>query len=228
MIPAVIHQTARVKELTWEERRLANRLRRMLPGWSYNLYDDADNLRLMAENFPQYVDAYQAIRFGVARADIARVLYLHLWGGFYFDTDYKLVRPFDDDLLTAKCVIPLEHVRDEPKYPDVSDEVVELGNCIMGSVPAYPLWAERITDPAEIIPATGPESLTWFYLERKADYPEVVLPAKNLFHPDIKTLGMFTSAGKRTYGIHFHWGSWRGKPPLIAARTLLRRKINAF
>jgi hypothetical protein len=39
---------------------------------------------------------------------------------------------------------------------------------------------------------------------------------------------MINSADRQTYGVHLHWGSWRGKPALTAARAVLRRKLNAI
>lgn len=43
MIPKLMHQTARSKSLTIEDRRVAAPAARLLPGWQSNLWDDRDN-----------------------------------------------------------------------------------------------------------------------------------------------------------------------------------------
>lgn len=238
MIPEIIHQTAKSRDLSWEEARLVKRLRRMLPGWEYHLWDDQDNARLVAEHFPHYSGMYDAIPYGVARSDVARYVYMHAFGGFYLDTDYKLLRPLDNQLRSPDCLIPLEGAdpQDEPATPDY----LGLGNAIMGSAPGHRFWGDLVTHIFEckrphtltrnehIIQTTGPEVLTRFYLARAAEYPDIALPAKNRFYPRMSWLGTRTSAEPDTYGVHLHWGSWRSKSLNIAARTLLRRKLNGL
>jgi hypothetical protein len=70
--------------------------------------------------------------------------------------------------------------------------------------------------------------VTEFYLQRADQYPEVHLPPQNEFHPSISLFALRSSADRDSYGIHLHWGSWRGRPASVAARTLLRRKINGL
>lgn len=238
VIPKILHQTARTKEVSWEEARLAQRLRRMQPGWKYRLWDDDDNARLVAERFPEYVRRYAAIPFGVARADVARYVYLHAHGGFYLDTDYKLLRPLDDALRAAPCLIPLEGA--DPQGGKATPDYLGLGNAIMGSEPGHRFWGDLVRHIFEvlrpdqlrrrdaIIPATGPEAVTRFYLARADRYPDISLPEKNRFYPSMSWLGQRTSAGPDTYGVHLHWGSWRDAPPTVAAKTLVRRKLNGL
>jgi mannosyltransferase OCH1-like enzyme len=238
LIPKIIHQTSKTKDLSWEEGRMVNRIRRMLPDWQHHLWDDEDNAALMARAFPQFLDRYNAIRFGVAKADVARCAYMHAYGGFYFDTDYKLLREPDEALRSKRCVVPLEQGRPAPSGSSPGHQ--ELGNAALASEPGHPFWrafiefifdekeAHHITDPQEIIPATGPVAVTEFYRARRADYPEVYLPRANDFHPDISLFALRSSADRESYGIHLHWGSWRGRPVYVAARTLLRRKINGL
>lgn len=238
MIPRIAHQTAPTKELSWEEARLARRIRRMLPDWEYRLWDDADNKRLMAEHFPDMSARYERVPFGVAKADIARYAYLAVHGGFYFDTDYKLLKPIDQAILDQACVIPLEDVR--PHDGPLLVEHKVLGNAVMGSSRGHPFWrdliafileekrADQITDRRQIIAATGPAVVTEFYMANRARYGDIVLPNKNAFQPDISMFAMRSSADQDTYGIHLHWGSWRGRDPMVALRIMLRRKLNAL
>lgn len=210
----------------------------MQPGWTHHLWDDADNARLVGEHFPGYADRYAQVPFGVAKSDIARYVYMHAFGGFYLDTDYKLFRPMDEALRAHACVIPLEGA--DPQVGPTPDWYLGLGNAFMGSEPAHPFWARLIehifeelrphalTRREDIIPATGPEAVTRFYIPRAAEFPDIALPAKNDFYPAMRALGTRTSADASTYGVHLHWGRWRNQRVDIAARNLLRRKLNGL
>jgi mannosyltransferase OCH1-like enzyme len=213
-------------------------MRAMLPGWRYCLWDDADNSALMARMFPEFSERYEAIRFGVAKADVARCAYMYAYGGFYLDTDYLLLRPLDDELRRHRCIVPLEGP--PPGAPKVGARRPELGNAVLASEPEEPFWrdfiayvfdvkeADRITDPQQIIPATGPSAINSFYWSRPSDYPALFLAPVNLFHPSISWFAMKTSADRDTYGVHLHWGSWRGRSVAVAGRNLLRRKLNGL
>lgn len=210
----------------------------MLPDWQHNLWDDRDNSTLIAKHFSEYSDRYESIRFGVAKADVARCAYMYAYGGFYFDTDYKLLREPDEALRSEKCIVPLEQGSLEDSQPTVGR--VQLGNAALASEPEHLFWrdfirfvfeekeAHLITDPIQIIPATGPVAVTEFYTLYGDRYPDVYLPPQNQFQPSISLFALRSSADRNSYGIHLHWGSWRGRPLYVAARTLLRRKINAL
>jgi mannosyltransferase OCH1-like enzyme len=228
MIPRIIHQTSR--KLTPEEGRLAHRLRTLLPDWEYRLWSDNDNERLVEAQFPQYLSAYRSIKRGVIKADIARYMYLSALGGFYLDTDYKIVRPIDFEMLSHACVLPIS--RDDKS-------TFRLGNAVMGSQSGHPFWSDFIAhifsnagleDLAEsrIETTTGPEGLTEFYLARRDLYHGIYLPPKIMFHPPL-TLGGFSFQSRRiTVGAHLCWGSWRTKNPLGMVRRLAVRKVTSF
>lgn len=40
MIPKIIHQTAKNKKLSWEERMLRKRAMKLMPDYDFKLYDD--------------------------------------------------------------------------------------------------------------------------------------------------------------------------------------------
>lgn len=109
------------------------RLQKKLVGWQYRFWDDADNLRLIERLFPRLSHRYAAIPFGVAQSDIARCAYMYAYGGFYFDTDFKVLRAPDAAILAKKCVIPIE------KHPKSENQqnFSGLGNASLGSEPEY-------------------------------------------------------------------------------------------
>lgn len=232
-IPRLIHQTAATHAVSPEERRLRRRAQRLLPGWRFRLWDDADNQALMARHFPALAARFAAIRRGVVRADIARCAFLHAQGGWYMDTDYKLLRPFDPALLQHACVLPISR-DDDPASPGF-----RVCNSIMASVPGYPLWADFITglfdrhtpealDEGAVELVTGPEGLTAFMLAHRDRYPGIHTPPRRAFHPPITAHGLSYDKRHSSYGAHLCWGSWRSTSPLRAAKTLLVRKVTSF
>jgi mannosyltransferase OCH1-like enzyme len=84
MIPKLIHQTSASKDISFEERQLQKRFRHFLPDLELKLWDDADNANLVLLTFPAYYSAYNQLRKGVAKADIARIyLMKHLCPAYF-------------------------------------------------------------------------------------------------------------------------------------------------
>ncbi|HEX3142207.1 MAG TPA: glycosyltransferase [Rhizobacter sp.] len=232
MIPSIFHLTAPTKSLSWEERQIQARLRKLLPGWEGHLWDDADNSALMKKVFPQYAPRFEAIRFGVMKADIARYAYMHAYGGFYFDTDYKLFKPISGELMQQNCVLPIEE-------GVVGSADFKLGNAVFGSAQGHPLWAafidhlftqrapDELEDHRAIPGLSGPRGLTVFYLENQDRFTDVVFPSRNEFHPDRTWGGISHRGGEQAFGSHLCWASWRGKSMRRAVTNYIRRKVSA-
>lgn len=228
MIPRIIHQTAR--KLSPEEFRLAHRMRALLPGWEYRVWSDEDNEALVRDRFPQHLSSFRSIKRGVVKADIARYIYMFAFGGFYFDTDYKLLHAIDQSLLEHSCVLPISRN---------SGSVFRLGNAVLGSEPNHPFWLALISgifgetelsDLAEskVEKATGPEGLTSFYLATREHFPDIFLPPREVFHPPITHMGLAFQKNATTVGAHLCWGSWRTKGLLGSLRRVAVRKITSF
>jgi hypothetical protein len=232
MVPSIFHLTAPTKHLTWEERRIEARLRKLLVGWKGHLWDDADNSALMQKTFPQYAPRFEAIRFGVMKADIARYAYMHAYGGFYFDTDYKLFKPISGELMQQNCILPIEE-----GVPGSAD--FKLGNAVFGSAKGHPLWGafidhiftqhapEKLEDHRGIPDLSGPQGLTLFYKANQGRFTDLVFPPRNEFHPDRTWGGISHRGGEQAFGSHLCWASWRGKSPRKAVTNYIRRKVSA-
>lgn len=229
MIPRIIHHKTS-RGLSPEEIRLAQRLRKLLPGWEYRLWNDQDSETFVRDHFPQHLSSYQSIRHGVVKVDVLRCMYLFVYGGFYFDTDYKLLRSIDDDMLSHSCILPLSLDR---------DPLFRIGNTPIGSEPGHPFMKDypdhvlsrfQLGDLAEanIEKTTGPEGLTNFYLGRKSFYKDIFMPPKEVFHPYITYKGFGFKKESVTMGVHLCWGSWRTKSPLGKLKTLTRRKLTSL
>ena len=233
MIPKLIHQTSASKDISFEERQLQKRFRRFLPDWELKLWDDVDNANLLLRTFPAYYAAYNKLKKGVAKSDIARILYMYVYGGFYFDTDYKLLRRIEDDILRNTCVLPIS------RNNDTNSPEFRVCNSVLGSTPNYPFWKDFVchifetqdvdrVDEYNIEKITGPEGLTKFYVENINRYPEIHLPRRNSFHPLITFRGLSYEKGHSSYGAHLCWGSWRTKDLARKIKTMAVRKITCF
>merc|ERR1712151_961305 len=73
--------------------------KRCLPEWDYRLYDD-DDRALIAEKFPDLLQAYDGFPHPVNRADVVRLAYMAVYGGLYADVDLECV--FDPSPLIAR------------------------------------------------------------------------------------------------------------------------------
>jgi mannosyltransferase OCH1-like enzyme len=223
MIPKIIHLTAKSEEsLSWEEKHLIARMKRMLPGWECRFYGKAERDAMVREHFPQYWETYNAIKRGVVQADIARIMFLYLWGGFYFDTDYKILKDFDDSILAKKVILPWAG-----SY---------IGNAVLGSGPKAQIWLDylqkifsnpRLTqlEEKEIIPTTGPLALTEHYSAHREEYDYCYVPERNLFHPSARLIHVFLPAPHESYGKHLCFGSWMSNSLFGQLRIFLRRKV---
>lgn len=97
--------------------------------WDYVLWTDAMNDALVARHYPALLAGYRAYRYGVQRADVARVLYLHRYGGIYSDLDIEPNRPFDD--LVAG---------DAGVYLMADGPFMRFTNMLMASAPGEAFW----------------------------------------------------------------------------------------
>lgn len=231
MIPKIIHQTARTSIISWEERQLVKKIKSLSVGWTYMFHDDADNEQLIKKNFPEYLDKYNAISKGVAKADIARLVYMYVYGGFYFDTDYRLLKTIPSWMLSENQLL-MESRNSSTEY--------KLGNAILASSPKGVFFKDLIEhillkpelqslqeNSVELV--TGPEALTEFYLANKAKYEKcVTIIPRTYFNPPVLYHGLSIVKTDKTVGVHYCWGSWRSGNIFKRIYIFLKRKIQAI
>lgn len=238
VVPRLLHNTAPSRDLSWEERILLRRTRRQLKGWDFHLWTDDDLDVILREDHPAIYGKYREITRGILRSDIGRYAILYRFGGVYADTDYKFVK-FPSELLAAPCTLPVEAGVAPDRGEAPGDEPFRLGNALLASVPGHIFWQDLIKhifsthslaqlhaeDPIE---TTGPKALTRFWLDWKRDHPEVAMPPKVRFYPDLTWSRAGIARSKETIGIHMCWGSWRGRGALHHLRTVARRKLTCL
>ena len=138
----------------------------MNPGWSFWLWTDEDNRRLIAEHYPQFLAMYDGYDLPIKRIDAARIFYLHRFGGIYMDLDFACLRPFD--ALTA----PWNDAIFSYQYPSRFHPGA-IANNFMAGPPQHPFWSHAIhglTTQAHrpLLMAAGPNFITnWIALYQK-------------------------------------------------------------
>ena len=228
MIPQIIHQTYKTKELPLRLKNYQEKLLKLHPGWKYFLWDDEDNSRLLQSYYPSLDGCYKNLPLKIMQVDFIRYVYLFHYGGLYLDLDYELLKPFD--LLDYSLVLPKE-----------SDSQINfrLGNALLASVARHPFW-EKILEEInhscldlpvfleedEVIDLTGPGLVTKVYLKYFNNDPLIFLPARSFFNPPrprnrqeyIKLVEK-----NQSYGIHHCEGSWRALTKLARLRRKFKK-----
>lgn len=227
MIPKLIHQTARSKDLSWEEQSLLRRTMGTLSSWDYKLWDDADNESLVKDYYPEFYEKFSSISRGVVKADICRCMYMDVFGGFYIDTDYLFYKEPSHSLLSQTCILPLS------RQSEGDDSGLRLGNAVFGSIKGHPFWKAFLrhlfAQDLAIIPedmiekVTGPEGLTVFFASNRDLFKDVLLAPRSIFHPEVSNLGWRINAKEDTIGVHMCWGSWRSKGAIGYVHAVSRK-----
>jgi hypothetical protein len=93
-IPAIIHQSWKDENVphdvylpSWIDSWIRNH-----PGWRRMFWTDRGNERLVQRRYPQFYDFYMNLTPGIKKADFARLLYMHRFGGVYVDLDFVCLK----------------------------------------------------------------------------------------------------------------------------------------
>ena len=89
-IPKIIHQT-------WKNvDKLPSQWREYFDGWHVKhpdflhvLWTDEDNVQLVQQHYPEFLDHYNWLPLMIQKTDFVRLMYLHKFGGIYADLDYE-------------------------------------------------------------------------------------------------------------------------------------------
>ena len=94
----IIHQSWKDRDIPFHiyKENWIDSWKNLNPEWEYKLWTDEDNLNLVKDHYPEFLELYTSYEKGVDKADIARFLYMHKYGGIYVDLDFKCLKPLDD------------------------------------------------------------------------------------------------------------------------------------
>jgi inositol phosphorylceramide mannosyltransferase catalytic subunit len=221
MIPKIIHQTWRTRDLPENFARWSAAWKALHPRWRYVLYDDADIDRIVRERAPQYADAFFALPRVIQRIDMFRYLVVWLDGGLYADLDMIPFKASDPLIEGQSCVLSVEHHFRPARQKELRmKRPFQLQNCIFAAEPGHVFFKELLDRIVEIASSpiardddvedtTGPRMLTRLAFdlprERLGDIkvvPEIVWSAPWQY-PRIGPIGA------NIYARHASTGTWR-------------------
>lgn len=248
-IPPRIIQTARSRDLPPLARAAQQNLRLLHPDWEYLFFDDADVLRFIAAEFPQYRIVFDSFPHNIQRFDFFRYLAVLRHGGFYFDLDVFLAENLHE-LLSHRSVFPFEELSINRFLHEEHGLHFELGNYAFAAAPRHPfleLIVENCvraqkdpawTDPMfrgipkpfragfDVLHTTGPGLVTRTYAaagSAVADDVTVIhpsVPVGRKLQVDLTDASTWHQFGR--FGVHAMAASWRPR------QNFLLRKASLF
>lgn len=95
MIPRIIHQTYKDRDLPERWKKTPEVWQRHHPEWAYIFWTDHDNRELIKRVDPRFLPTYDAYKHPIQRADAARYYILKHYGGIYVDLDIQANASFE-------------------------------------------------------------------------------------------------------------------------------------
>lgn len=80
-IPKLFHQSWINSTLPAKFEEWSHSCRRANPDWEWVLWTDQDNMKLVEKYAPWFASTYEALHSEIYRADTARNIYMHVFGG---------------------------------------------------------------------------------------------------------------------------------------------------
>jgi len=96
MIPKLIHQTWIGNKIPKACNSYVESVKRNFKGWDYKLWTDSDCENLLNQYYPIIYKKYLNCTNNGEKADLFRYCIMHMYGGFYFDLDYEVFKPFEE------------------------------------------------------------------------------------------------------------------------------------
>lgn len=100
MIPLIVHQTWRTGELPMLFQKFQDNNKEINKDLEFKLWnhenEDSDIDQLIKTEFSEIYHIYKKCKFGVQKADIARIAILYKYGGVYFDLDILAIKPISE------------------------------------------------------------------------------------------------------------------------------------
>ena len=176
----IIHQTWKDEDIpdnyptvwqdSWKEEH---------PDWEYRFWTDDANRQLVADHYGEFLETYDKIVRGVVKSEIARMLYLHRFGGMYVDLDFICLRSMNT---------VLEELGDFIVVGKHAQKLQPLPNAWMYSPPGENFWLVTVHDSIrdwesgqrKVEQIAGPDRLKWCL--EKYDPHRVELPC-DLVYP---------------------------------------------
>lgn len=113
-IPKQIFQTFKSKKLPLLTKLHIWNMKRKNPEYRYFFYDDDDIESFLTNEFPpEYIENYNKLTIGAAKADFFRYAILYKKGGIYLDIDSAITKPLKELIKESdEAVISVERHKD--------------------------------------------------------------------------------------------------------------------
>lgn len=161
MIPHLIHQSWKTSLIPFEvyPKSWQDSWKTLHPLWEYRLWTDADNERLVATHYPQFLAFFRRLDLGIKKADFSRFLYMHRFGGIYVDLDFIALQNLSPLLEGASIVVgQLSEANHYYRFP----------NAFLAAEPGNKFWMDVANDAMNAPPheqsvetLSGPFRLGW-------------------------------------------------------------------
>jgi len=229
MIPKIIHQTWKNNNIPPEWKEAQQSWKTKNPDWEYMYWTDADNLILIKEHYPWFLDTYNSYPHNIQRADAIRPFILYHYGGLYMDMDTICLKNFDN-VFKKKGVYIFESAH------------FGYTNAMMASSRKHPFWKIYIdlmiqnknkkfyqTHHLYIMQSTGPGALTKCvnsYRKNKLNNDLFIIP-KGLFN-SCDQCNKDCNINKKMYSYTLNSSSWHQLDSTIINFIYCHRKIIIF
>ncbi|KAI9208644.1 nucleotide-diphospho-sugar transferase [Polychytrium aggregatum] len=139
-IPSIIHQSWKNETLPKRFQKWSDSWKRHHPTWTYILWTDDMNRKLIETSFPWFLDTYDALPKNINRADASRYFYMYKYGGVYADLDMECLRAMDAPVVEGGPAL-IERGSALISFMGLDTQFEHsLPNAWMASAPGHPFW----------------------------------------------------------------------------------------
>lgn len=226
MIPKILHQTWKTGQIPEEFEAYVESWITQNPGWKRILWTDRALLDFVAANYPDFLPVYASYQNGVMRADAARYMLLHHYGGVYADLDCECLKSFDEITTEDRIVVCKEPKSHEAAQADWRGLPYFLFNGTLASPKGHPFWLHLLdylkrgaSIQRDVLDITGPCILTSAQLSYE-NQKAFAIHSESLFAPvDSDGVGQILP---NTLSVH-HWaGTWWNPMPKETTVSVLK------
>jgi hypothetical protein len=222
MIPRIIHQTWNKAEMPRDLRDFQRSWLVHHPAWEYRLWNDNDNLRLIQQHYPEFIEYFTTLTPNILKVDFVRIAYMHHQGGIYADLDIEVLKPFDPLLEGSNIVCGWEFngIGQRMRGRDF------ICNALIASPPGHPVWMEimhlmasryrakkRLEPHSEYVIGMAMRLFSEKLEERSRSVGDITIHSHELFFPAAPTERLIENRRRLavklgSYAIHHYEASW--------------------
>ena len=135
LIPKICYQTWKDYNIPERWKNTIPQFKKFHPSWEHRFMTDADNVKFVEKNFPQYFDVYRKLRYNIQRVDMIRYMWLYHSGGIYLDMDMEPSRAFDSMFKNGNDLYLIQ-----------SPYFAKYSNDFLASVKGHPFWIDCLEE----------------------------------------------------------------------------------